>query len=48
MEFQFDLVWRKTLDQPAALAEGIANDPILAANVTVNETPAELDNLYRR
>jgi hypothetical protein len=47
MEFQFELAWREQLEQPAALAESLTADPILIANVTENETPAELDNLYK-
>jgi hypothetical protein len=47
MEFQFDLAWRSTLDQPAALAEAIASDPILVTNKTPHEEAPIIERFYR-
>jgi hypothetical protein len=47
MEFQFDLVWRASLTDPAALAEGIAGDPIAVFNRADHEEQTVIENVYR-
>jgi hypothetical protein len=47
MEFQFDLVWRKSIDKPADLAEALAGDLVAVVNAPVREEPAVIRNLYR-
>ena len=47
MEFQFDLVWRPDLERPAELAEGLAGDPVVAANGSVHEEAPLVEHLYR-
>ena len=47
MRFQFELVWRPQLTDPAALAESLAADPIAIANPTLHQTPEERTGLYR-
>ncbi|MBS1855570.1 MAG: hypothetical protein JST11_09420 [Acidobacteria bacterium] len=45
MEFQFDLVWRDSLAQPAALAEAIADDPIVVVNPATHEEAPLLEDI---
>ncbi|HTS64921.1 MAG TPA: hypothetical protein VMH28_23015 [Candidatus Acidoferrales bacterium] len=47
MEFQFDLTWRASLDQPAALAEALAADPIVVSNPATHEEPSLIDRIFR-
>jgi len=49
MEFQYDLVWRKTLDEAEAngLAEALTMEPIQVINPAAPEQPLYLKNLYR-
>jgi hypothetical protein len=48
MEFQFDLVWRASLDRPAGdLAAGLVTDPVLVLNPALKEDPRVMERLYR-
>jgi hypothetical protein len=47
MEFQFDLAWRASLDDPAALAEALASDPIIAPNRAPHEEAPLVERIYR-
>jgi hypothetical protein len=47
MEFQFDLVWRKGLDNPEKVAEGLLTEPVMVLNPGVPEHPLLLRYLYR-
>jgi hypothetical protein len=47
MEFQFELVWRRSIEKPAKLAESLTVEPIILINPTVHETAPDLHNLYR-
>jgi hypothetical protein len=48
MEFQFDVAWRASLDSAAALAEGIAGDPIAVFNRASHEENPVTEHVYRR
>jgi hypothetical protein len=47
MEFQFDLVWRESIDKPADLGEALAGEMVAIVNAPVREEPAVIRNLYR-
>lgn len=48
MEFQFDLLWRADdSGDPAALAEGLASEPVVVINPALPEQPSFLQRLYR-
>ena len=47
MEFQFDLLWRENLANPAELAAAVASDPIVIVNPAVHETEIEVNDVYR-
>jgi hypothetical protein len=47
MEFQFDLVCWPELERPADLAEGLAGDPVVAANRAVHAEAPLLEHLHR-
>jgi hypothetical protein len=47
MEFQFDLAWKTSLDDPAALAEALASDPIIAPNRATHEETPLIERIYR-
>jgi hypothetical protein len=47
MEFQFDLVWRPSLDRPAAVAEALACETIVVANPATHEEPAVTERIFR-
>jgi hypothetical protein len=47
MEFQFDLAWKASLDDPAALAEALAGDPIVASNRATHEEAPLIERIYR-
>jgi len=50
MEFQFDLVWRETLNgdaHAAQLAAGLLTEPIMAINPAVPENPILLRHLFK-
>jgi hypothetical protein len=46
MEFQFDLAWRETLDEPGAMAEGLLAEPVPLINPAAREDPRVLKRLY--
>ncbi len=45
MEFQFDLAWRDSLPQPAALAEGMMGNPVVVVNPGQHEEAPILDRI---
>jgi hypothetical protein len=47
MEFQFDLAWRASLDRPAALAESLVTDPIVAVNPAIHEEAPLIEHIFR-
>ena len=47
MEFQFDLLWRENLANPADLAAAVTTDPVVIVNPAVHETDVEVNNVYR-
>jgi hypothetical protein len=50
MEFQFDLVWRKSLEGEAEavqLAESLVGEPVMVLNPGLPEQPLYLQHLYR-
>ena len=47
MEFQFDLVWRQKIDDPAALADALAADPAVLINPVAKPDPLFLKDLWR-
>jgi hypothetical protein len=50
MEFQFDLVWRKTLAgdaEAAVVAESLVTDPVMVINPSTPEHPLVLKHLFR-
>ncbi len=47
MEFQFDLVWRASLDRPQDLAEALAGDPIMLFNPSRHEEPPIIKRMFR-
>ena len=47
MEFQFDLVYRASLDGPHALAEALAADPIVVYNPATHEEPPIVERIFR-
>jgi hypothetical protein len=47
MEFQFDLVWRASMDRPASLAEALASDPMAVWNPATHEEQALIDRIFR-
>lgn len=47
MEFQFDLVWRDSLDRPQDLAAAVASDPLPYHNPAEKEHPALMETLFR-
>jgi hypothetical protein len=47
MEFQFDLVWRASLDHPGAVAESLVTDPIVIVNRSSREEPPVLETIFR-
>jgi Glycosyl hydrolases family 38 N-terminal domain len=47
MEFQFDLVWRASLDRPQDLAEALAGDPIMLLNPSRREEPPIIKHMFR-
>ena len=46
MEFQFDLVWRERIDDPAGLAQTLMTEPAVLVNPAVAEDPNVLRRLY--
>lgn len=46
-QFQFELMWREKIDQPARLAEALASDPVVSINSATRESPELLNNLFR-
>ena len=46
MEFQFDLVWRERIDDPAGLAETLVLEPPAIVNPAAAEDPNVLRHLY--
>jgi hypothetical protein len=47
MEFQFDLVWRPSMEKPAALAEALAAGPLVAVSAAAKEETPILNRVYR-
>ncbi|MFI5380466.1 MAG: hypothetical protein ACHRHE_14300 [Tepidisphaerales bacterium] len=49
MEFQFDLIWREKLtdDEPAALAEALATEPVVLINDGTKDHPIVMERLFR-
>jgi len=47
MEFQFDLVWRASIGNPADLAQALVAEPLVLWNPAVHEPPAIVNHLYR-
>ena len=47
MEFQFDLVWRASLDQPSPLAEALAGDPVAVWNPATHEEAPLIEKIFR-
>jgi len=47
MEFQFDLVWKKKIDDPAAVAETLMAEPAVLINPEAREDPLVQKDLWR-
>ncbi len=47
MEFQFDLVWKEKIDNPAALAETLMADPAVLLNPSARPDPLFLKYLWK-
>jgi hypothetical protein len=47
MEFQFDLVWRGSMANPADLAQALVAEPLVLWNPAIHEPPAIVNHLYR-
>jgi hypothetical protein len=47
MEFQFELIWRKSLEKPDQLAEALTTEPLIVSNPAAHEPPSVLNNVYR-
>ena len=47
MEFQFDLVWKRKIERPAALAETLIAEPAVLMNPAAREDPLARKDLWR-
>ena len=47
MEFQFDLIWKPAIANPADLAQALVAEPMVMVNPAVREPPAIVNRLYR-
>ena len=47
MEFEFDLIWKPSIANPADLADALAAEPMVLVNPAVREPPAIVNRLYR-
>ncbi len=47
MDFQFDLLWKQKIENPAALAETLAADPNILLNSAAREDPVVEKDLWR-
>jgi hypothetical protein len=47
MEYQFDLIWRKAIEDAGGLAESLVTRPVVLINPALRENPVILRDLFR-